>query len=128
MILYTNLHFLLNFFTKQFEQHLNKTLFEYIRRGQLASAIDLCRSCDQPWKAAAFRGLVYATDEFIQGNVEEDDINFMGNLNRELWKLVCFEMAKDGAGDAYERAYNAVFAGDVDNVRGTIKRLVYFVF
>lgn len=39
-----------------YEKALNKTLFEYVRAGQLDSAIDLARQADRNWRAASLRG------------------------------------------------------------------------
>jgi nuclear pore complex protein Nup107 len=39
-----------------YEKALNKTLFEYVRAGQLDSAIDLARQVDRSWRAASLRG------------------------------------------------------------------------
>ncbi|RUS17285.1 nuclear pore protein 84/107 [Endogone sp. FLAS-F59071] len=39
-----------------YERNLTKTLFEYIRRGRIDDAIDLCIESDQPWRAASLRG------------------------------------------------------------------------
>lgn len=39
-----------------YEKAFNKTLFEYVRAGQLDSAIDLARQSDRSWRAASLRG------------------------------------------------------------------------
>lgn len=39
-----------------YEKALSKTLFEYVRAGQLDSAMDLARQADRNWRAASLKG------------------------------------------------------------------------
>ncbi|KAJ3073528.1 hypothetical protein HK102_005982, partial [Quaeritorhiza haematococci] len=100
---------------QNFELNLNRTIYEYVRRGEGESAIHLCRECGQPWRAATFRGTLYSTDPFVDGMSDEDNVVAHGNINRELWKAVCYQIAEQEGSDVYERALHAVFAGDVRN-------------
>lgn len=97
-----------------YEVNLNRTIFEYQRRGQLADAMNLCRECDQPWKAASLSGAVLFRDAFIDG-VDDEDSGANGNGNRDLWQAVCYSMASEESFDLYERAVYAALAGDVKN-------------
>lgn len=45
-----------------YEQSLNRTIFNYIRRGQLDDALDLCEASGQNWKAASLRGGILHSD------------------------------------------------------------------
>ncbi|KAJ3220487.1 Nucleoporin nup84 [Clydaea vesicula] len=99
---------------------LNKTLYEYVRRGQVDNAIDLCVQCEQPWKAATFR----------DGDHEDDNAVAMGNSNKELWKYCCALYAKN-SNDIYEKALYSFFAGEVEhasNVCNTWEDLVWIKF
>ncbi|KAI9341806.1 nuclear pore protein 84/107 [Zopfochytrium polystomum] len=98
---------------KNYELGLNQTIFDYVRRGRLEDAMNLCRVCDHPWKAASLGGALYSNDALIDGNMEGDSI--AGNVNRDLWRAVCFAIANDDSFDPYERAVYAVLSGDVKN-------------
>ncbi|KAJ3127309.1 hypothetical protein HK098_006488 [Nowakowskiella sp. JEL0407] len=92
------------------ETHLNKAIFEYIRCGNKQAAIDLCVKSQQHWKAASINGGEYSIDLDT-----EDEARNSGNPNRDVWRAVCYEIAKQDAGDMYERALYAILAGDVEN-------------
>ncbi|KAJ3299145.1 hypothetical protein HK104_009939 [Borealophlyctis nickersoniae] len=94
------------------EKQLIRTVFEYIRRGRMEDAMDLCKQCDQPWRAASLRGGSLWVDSVIDENVGNE---FAGNLNRELWKAICYKIASDESFDQYERAVYAYLAGDVQH-------------
>ena len=42
-----------------------RTLFEYVRRGLMVDALDLCRRVRQPWRAAAMRGALFYRDPLL---------------------------------------------------------------
>ncbi|KAI8610335.1 nuclear pore protein 84/107 [Chytriomyces sp. MP71] len=96
----------------KYESSMTKTLYSYVRRGRLWEAMDLCRASDEPWRAASFAGARYFTDDFVDGESEEDFCS--GNTNRDLWKVTCLAIAKEPTFDPYERAVYAALAGNVE--------------
>jgi hypothetical protein len=48
-----------------FEQALNKSIFAYLRRGDVASAADLCADSHEMWKSAGLRGGLYYQDPYL---------------------------------------------------------------
>ena len=45
-----------------YDSALMRTLFDYVRRGHMVDALDLCRRVRQPWRAAAMRGALFYRD------------------------------------------------------------------
>jgi nuclear pore complex protein Nup107 len=88
---------------------LNKTIFQYIRRGQLVAAIELCKGCKLYWKAASLRGSI------LRYEPKNNDELPSGNQNRTLWKAIAAAAASDEALDMYQRAVYAILCGDVRN-------------
>jgi nuclear pore complex protein Nup107 len=41
---------------------LTRNLFELVRRGEMGKALDLCRSCNEHWRAASLAGGIYYND------------------------------------------------------------------
>jgi nuclear pore complex protein Nup107 len=39
-----------------FSRNMTRSLFNYIRRGQIKEAIKMCELCDEPWKSAGLYG------------------------------------------------------------------------
>ncbi|KAJ3266334.1 Nucleoporin nup84 [Chytriomyces hyalinus] len=97
-----------------YEASLLRSLFDYVRRGRLWEAMDLCRASDEPWRAASFAGALTYADAFLDGD-HDDDVACTGNPNRDLWKVTCLAIAEDPAFDSYERAVYAVLAGNVQH-------------
>ncbi|KAJ3312753.1 hypothetical protein HDV04_002717 [Boothiomyces sp. JEL0838] len=98
-----------------YEASLNKTIFNYIKRGQVLEAIDLCQSSNQHWKAALLRGYLDFSDPVIDR--QENGLEYFdGNQNKVLWKAACFAAACDDSFDVTERAIYAALAGDYNLV------------
>jgi len=81
-----------------------RTLYEYVRTGQLDLALDLCRQSDQSWRAASLSGGRLWFDPALAPDDQEfEDVDAMdeevlekrarGNLNRRLWKGMCRKIA-----------------------------------
>ena len=51
--------------SQTYETALMRTLFEYVRRGLMVDALDLCRRVRQPWRAAAMRGALFYRDPLL---------------------------------------------------------------
>ncbi|KAK9766655.1 Nucleoporin nup84 [Basidiobolus ranarum] len=101
-----------------YEKSLVRTLYEYIRRGRIEDATDLCRESDQPWRAASISGGVYHDDPLLGDDVpiSNEALEPRGNVNRGLWKGTCYQLAKEESLDVYERAMYAALCGDVENL------------
>ncbi|KAI8815429.1 nuclear pore protein 84/107 [Cladochytrium replicatum] len=104
---------------QNYERALNQTIFDYIRRGNLDGALDLCEKSKQPWKAASLRGRFLFSDGEMDNNDENGTVG--GNVNRELWRFTCYQMAREESFDPYERAVYALFAGDLENAKVACK-------
>jgi nuclear pore complex protein Nup107 len=98
-----------------YEKALNKTLFEYVRAGQLDSAIDLARQADRSWRAASLRGASLYWRPGLNDDMEEIK-STMGNRNRTLWKAVCRSLCSKTTVDEYERGLYGALSGDLKSV------------
>ena len=93
-----------------YERALLRSLFEYVRIGDIDLAIDMCRQSDQSWRAASLRGGTLYSDPFLNSlksyrgdAMADDDQNPLpsdrttpsGNVNRTLWKAMCRKIASN---------------------------------
>ncbi|OZJ01557.1 hypothetical protein BZG36_05342, partial [Bifiguratus adelaidae] len=100
-----------------FQRGLNKSVYQYIRRGQLNEAMTLCRQCDEAYRCASLRGAVLHWDPILDAQEKMPiDKRTHGNANRTLWKGTCFQIAQDPAFDDYERATYGALSGDLESV------------
>ncbi|KAL8276505.1 hypothetical protein RQP46_011106 [Phenoliferia psychrophenolica] len=112
-----------------YERALTRSLFEYVRAGELDLAVDMCRQSDQSWRAASLSGGKLWSDPTLAPEDEEglsldemdtaelDEKRAKGTLRRRLWKKMCRALAKAGTDvDPYERALYGSISGDVDSV------------
>lgn len=85
-----------------YERALLRSLFEYVRAGDLDLAIDMCRQSDQSWRAASLGGGKLWSDPALQAasfdgdegiDVVEEEKRATGNVNRRLWKKMCRKLA-----------------------------------
>ena len=97
---------------QRYEAEVLRTMFGYVRRGQMSLAHDLCLQCNQPWRAASLNGGLLRIDPFLD-NLENDS-SLAGNTNRMLWKATCYQLALN-ASETFERAIYALACGDVAN-------------
>ena len=111
-----------------YEKALLRTLWEYVRVGELDQAIDMCRQSDVSWRAASLSGgKLYEDDvlaraaasaggdmEILQSEGEERFIQ--GNLRRKLWKTTCRALAGSEHLDQYEKALYGAIAGEQESV------------
>ncbi|UZJ51384.1 hypothetical protein CBS101457_000704 [Exobasidium rhododendri] len=98
-----------------YEKALNKTLFEYVRAGQLDSAVDLARQADRSWRAASLRGAALYWRPGLNDEMEEINSS-MGNRNRTLWKAVCRSLCAKATLDEYEKGLYGALSGDLKSV------------
>lgn len=111
-----------------YEKALLRTLWEYVRVGELDQAIDMCRQSDVSWRAASLSGgKLYEDDilaraaasgvgdmEILQAQGEERFVQ--GNLRRKLWKTTCRALANTEHLDQYEKALYGAIAGEQESV------------
>ncbi|KAJ2777466.1 Nucleoporin nup84 [Coemansia javaensis] len=118
----------------EYEAGLLRTLFDYVRRGSMVSAMDLCVESDEPWRAASLKGGLFWRDPALEPEPEPEagpeaevpaggegagDVrpaHAAGNINRALWKCACAALAHDESNDTYERALYAALSGRLDEV------------
>ncbi|KAJ1965379.1 Nucleoporin nup84 [Dipsacomyces acuminosporus] len=111
----------------EYEGSLLRTLYEYVRRGHVGSAMDLCIESDEPWRAASLKGGLFWRDPKLelerdmpvdsaegQNSVDMQPLDTAGNVNRALWKHTCAALAQDNCNDLYERALYAALSGRLD--------------
>lgn len=79
-----------------------RSLYEYVRAGELDLAIDMCRQSDQSWRAASLSGGKLWWDPALAPSeegydeiemVEKEEKRIQGNANRKLWKTMCRKLA-----------------------------------
>ncbi|KAJ1972649.1 Nucleoporin nup84, partial [Dimargaris verticillata] len=106
-----------------FEHELVRTLFQYIRRGRLVEAMELCAKCGMAWRAASIRGGLFFQDSCLDGGDQSDAddngngaISLGGTLNRALWKETCVRLAQDPSLDVVERAMYAALSGTLTHI------------
>ncbi|BGP56625.1 hypothetical protein JCM8202_000189 [Rhodotorula sphaerocarpa] len=111
-----------------YERAFLRSLYEYLRRGQLDLAIESCRQSDQSWRAASLSGGQLWSDPLLAADddeLEEDDVmagpgalerSVKGNANRKLWKTMCRKLAGSQSLDKFERALYGALSGDVASV------------
>ncbi|KAF9506540.1 hypothetical protein BS47DRAFT_1321765 [Hydnum rufescens UP504] len=91
----------------EFEKALSQSLYSHIRSGDIARAMEICKSVDQPWHSAALRGAMTFSwnqiasdlDEEEEGAMDEDGARIVwnGNLRRKLWRKACQNGAMNSA-------------------------------
>ncbi|CAO3682681.1 unnamed protein product [Umbelopsis vinacea] len=100
-----------------FSRKMTKSLFNFVRRGQIKDAIKMCELCDEPWQSAGLYGYL----EHNKGLKDESGILHLKDLTsteataRNLWRISCNQIARDSTADMYERATYAALCGDVED-------------
>lgn len=126
-----------------YERALLRSLFEYVRVGELDQAMDMARQSDCSWRAASLSGGKLFEDATLSsaarreraeraGNDAEDMMDLQstheveatlvqGNLRRKLWKKSCRAIANSGHLDMYEKALYGAVSGDEQSVLAVAK-------
>lgn len=121
-----------------YERALLRSLFEYVRVGELDQAMDMARQSDCPWRAASLAGGKLFEDAVlsnaarldhtggsggpgddgmdVQSTHEVEDSFIQGNLRRKLWKKSCRAIARSAHLDVYEKALYGAVTGDEESV------------
>ncbi|KIJ51179.1 hypothetical protein M422DRAFT_223628 [Sphaerobolus stellatus SS14] len=100
-----------------YEKALAHVLYTYLRAGQSEQAMELCRSAQRPWLAAAMQGYSLFDWQAMTKQAEEDDameqdsaVEVTGNKRRRLWKKTCIAAALDTDMPISGRVLNAALA------------------
>ncbi|KAI7828810.1 nuclear pore protein 84/107 [Gamsiella multidivaricata] len=99
------------------EHNLLRTVWEYIRRGQLQEAKDACVKAGEPWRAESISGgEPYSVSIAFTDPQYDREEGLIGNKTRGLWKGTCYALANEASADQYERAVYGALCGDVPSV------------
>ncbi|CAG8808173.1 42779_t:CDS:10, partial [Gigaspora margarita] len=98
------------------DNELAKSIYEYLRRGQLETACEISKKNGQSWRAASISGYIVNGEQTDDGGDVDSIIKSSGNINRHLWRATCYQLAQETGFDLYDRATYAILCGDIDNV------------
>lgn len=101
----------------EFSRKLTKSLFDYVRRGQIKEAIKMCDLCDEPGQSAGLYGFL-VHNKCLSDRDENLDLRRLTSTEataRNLWEMSCRQIARDNTLDVYERATYAALCGDMEN-------------
>lgn len=106
------------------ERNFTKYLWGFVRKGDIAGARQACDEFGEWWRGASLSGNDEAHDYNIDGHkldatAEEaagSKHTVVGNRRRELWRRMCFAIARKQGGDDWEKAVYGVLCGDVESV------------
>lgn len=113
-----------------YEKALLRSLWEYVRVGELDQAIDMCRQSDCSWRAASLSGgklyedsalaqasnSIYGDEDMDMLQSEAEERLIQGNLRRKLWKAMCRAVSSTAHLDQYEKALYGAVSGEIDSV------------
>jgi nuclear pore complex protein Nup107 len=103
--------------TTEFNRRLTKSLFDFVRRGQIKEAIKMCDLCDEPGQSAGLYGFLVHNKclSDTDGNLNLKRLTSTEATARNLWETSCRQIARDNSLDVYERATYAALCGDMEN-------------
>jgi nuclear pore complex protein Nup107 len=104
-----------------FERAIWLGCYEMLRRGKSSTEIrEWCKERTEVWRAVSMSGLPDDSPE------NEDEA---GNpASSALWRRMCFNLARKGGGDEFERAVYGILSGDVLSVEPCCESWDDFVF
>ncbi|CAG8712645.1 9981_t:CDS:2, partial [Racocetra persica] len=76
------------------DNELAKSIYEYLRRGQLDTACEISKKNGQSWRAASISGYIVNGEQTDDGE-DVDSIKSSGNINRHLWRATCYQLAQE---------------------------------
>jgi nuclear pore complex protein Nup107 len=102
---------------QRIEQDLLRTVWEYIRRGDLKKAQDACTQAGEPWRADSIGGgqLCSVSTAFTDPQYDRSEAP-IGNETRGLWKGTCYALSQDSSASQFEKAVYGALSGDIDTV------------
>lgn len=112
------------------EKNFMKLIWGFVRKGDLTGAKQICADFGEWWRGASLSGGDEAWDPTIDGSrfdTEDDEmvngnasLAVTGNRRRELWRRMCFAIARKHGGDDWEKAVYGTLCGDVESVSHTL--------
>ena len=99
-----------------YEKALIRSLFEYVRAGELDMALDLCVQTSQSWRAASLRGAIFYHDPDVSAPSDGDLAGPLGNRTRSIWRRIAWKAALNVSLDPYERALYGALCGELSSV------------
>ncbi|CAK9300867.1 unnamed protein product [Gordionus sp. m RMFG-2023] len=126
----------------EYEDRLLKQIFMCVRCGQFEKIEEICRNSGQDWRADTLKGWKLFHDRNVTSSREEDgggggeedfgeNGGIDGNLNRILWKNVCWKMHDDATNrdsglevtiNPYELATYSALCGNVKGILPAINQ------
>ena len=105
---------LLDDLDKDDERRLLQTLFLCLRGGKVDEAQEICRTHGQSWRAATLEGWRLHHDPNFSNVTEDGSLApIQGNMYRDIWKSVCWNMAQEPKFDIHEKAMYGVLSGNL---------------
>lgn len=106
------------------ERNFMKFLWGWVRKGDISGARRVCDESGEWWRGASLSGNDEAHDYNIDGHSLDVTVDeaagssqaVVGNRRRELWRRMCFAIARKQGGDDWEKAVYGVLCGDVESV------------
>ncbi|RIA95901.1 nuclear pore protein [Glomus cerebriforme] len=102
----------LNSLDQEHEKELVRSIFEYLRRGQVDNAMDISDKNGHFWRTASMSGIILYNEKVD----DDDDITTIGNINRHIWRATCYHCANQENLNTYDRAIYGVLSGDYENI------------
>ncbi|KAH8150944.1 uncharacterized protein LAJ45_05127 [Morchella importuna] len=104
------------------ERNFMRLIWKFIRKGDVQGAHLACVDFGELWRAASLSGGEEAWDPSIDGprfdiDDDENDLRVKGNRRRELWRRMCYAIARKPGGDIWEKAVYGALCGDVVSVQ-----------
>ncbi|KAG0142764.1 hypothetical protein CROQUDRAFT_662084 [Cronartium quercuum f. sp. fusiforme G11] len=129
---------------EEYDRAMIRTLYEYVRAGEIDLATDFCRQCDHHWRAASLSGGrlfhdpdlsqadmnygslpvdgIFNDNDSLDGNLRGSNtspygkMNRAGCLNRKLWKSICLQISLNQSLSTYEQALYGALSGQISSV------------
>nr|XP_053637190.1 nuclear pore complex protein Nup107-like [Cherax quadricarinatus] len=96
------------------EIRLLRSVFSYIRSGQVSAAEDLCVKSGHHWRGATLEGWKLHHDPNPEDPSQRQPIS--GNPYRDVWKAVAWRIASDERLPSHERAIYGALCGHLPSV------------
>lgn len=96
---------------EEFERNLMKAMFHSIRGGNFSEAADIARQSGNHWRAASIQGCIEYSNPLIDHGSATQAAE--GNINKPLWKHMCFALARQPGINLFEKAMYGALCGDL---------------
>lgn len=110
----------LAFDDEEYERNLHRTIFEYIRRGNMGDAFELLERSHHMWYTACLLGNNFYSNKNIDKHADSTQVT-CGNINRKLWKKICGIISNEEQLTPFEKATYAYFSGDIKNTTHVLR-------